>query len=324
MYFRAVVVLILSLAVLRDASAASGAVSRPSFGRSGGIPSGAADRRQQELTARRIEAKKKQYPELFTPKRVLGPALTTYPPAKADCGQTILRDRIVTTAVIVTDELVAKYDVLTSTEKSGGGGVAGIADEEATALEKTMLQRLALIHKRQENVRNLFSKLPLAYEEWPSVISGACPASFMSRGDFSHKASERGLGMAHYQIWRDWYYRYKEAELSMLSEAELQQEDSSRVGTAINADPRCKFAVPAGAALHRGEWRCSLVICFILFSGCAFIPRRKKKKACIRRAISVCVACLVRLPLTSPRRPPHYHPLCRKYAVVEEPLSACQ
>jgi len=244
MYFEQVLVLILCLVVLHDAQAASGAVSRPNFGRSGGITSGSSDRRQQELTSRRIEAKKKQYPELFAPKRVLGPALTTYPPAKADCGQTILRDRIVTTAVILTDELVAKYDVLTSAEKSGS--VTGSA-EEAQALEETMQQRLTFIRKRHENVRNLFSNLPLSYEEWPSVISGACPASFMSRGDFSHKASERGLGMAHYQIWRDWYYRYKEAELSMLSKAELQQQDGSRVGTAINADPRCKFAVPEAA-----------------------------------------------------------------------------
>lgn len=33
----------------------------------------------------------------------------------------------------------------------------------------------------------------------------------------------------------------------MLSEVELQQQDSSRVGTSINADPRCKFAVPASS-----------------------------------------------------------------------------
>jgi len=113
--------------IVWDANAASGAVSRPNFGRSAGMPPGSADRRQKELSSKRIEIKKKQYPELFAPKRVLGPALTTYPPAKSDCGQTILRDRIVTTAVIVTDDLVAKYDVLTATEKSGS--VAGNTEE---------------------------------------------------------------------------------------------------------------------------------------------------------------------------------------------------
>jgi len=39
----------------------------------------------------------------------------------------------------------------------------------------------------------------------------------------------------------------------MLSEVELQQQDSSRVGTSINADPRCKFAVPASSSSNAGS-----------------------------------------------------------------------
>ena len=115
------------LLLILHGKAASGFVSRPNFGHHAGIPYGSTDRRQNELLAKRIESKKKQYPELFAPKRVLGPALTKYPPAKSDCGQTILHDRIVTTAVIVTDELVAKYDVLTASEKSGS--VVGRVEE---------------------------------------------------------------------------------------------------------------------------------------------------------------------------------------------------
>jgi hypothetical protein len=233
------------LLIAEECRGSSGKVVRPQFGRQAGLPTGSADRRQQELHSNRLNDKIKQYPELFRPKRTLGPLMTNYPPTKADCGQTILHNRIVTTAVILTDELVAKYDVMTSEEKMGSTS-ASQRDPSFTSIERAMQQRLHLIHKRHENVRNIFAKLPLAYEEWPSVLAGACPISFMSRGPFSHRASERGLGMAHYMIWRDWFYRHRDTEISLMGDEDLHHSElgKDRTRNIVDVDPRCKWQVP--------------------------------------------------------------------------------
>lgn len=229
-------------------------ISRPNLGgqqsQSGGTGGGStsqqvgssSDRREKEVYSARVKEKMKQYPDLFRPKRVLGPAKTKFPPDKADCGQTVLYDRTVTTAVIVTDPLVAKYDALSSSEREGK--TQGTSKEDEKTLEKAVKKRLSLISQRQTSVRELLDKLPLAYEEWPSVLSGQCPLYFMSQGAYSHKATERGLGMAHFQIWQDWFFRLREAELGAMSEEEVLVSGSGRAGSVLNAGPRCKLSVP--------------------------------------------------------------------------------
>jgi hypothetical protein len=162
-----------------------------------------------------------------------------YPPDKASCGQTVLHDRVITTAVIVTDPLVAKYDVLTDSEVTGGTQASGdtaVADKE---LDSKIDERLKQIEKRHANVRDTLSTLPLAYEEWPSVLAGSCPKGFMTMGTFSHKASERGVGLAHAQIWQDWYYRNSEAEMAAMNVEEATLSGDSRSADSYNRDPRC-------------------------------------------------------------------------------------
>ena len=221
-------------------------ISRPSFGRVGNLMS-AEERKEREVYSKRIKEKKQQYPELFAPKRVLGPLKTKYPPEKSSCGQTILHDRIVSTAVIVTDPLIAKYDIMTSEESSGSTKKESSESETMKSaqmnLDKKISERLSLTEKRNKNVDSFFKNFPLAYEEWPSVLAGSCPVSFMSQGAFSHKASERGVAMAHFQIWQDWYYRNEEAELATMTEAELKLHDTG-TGRKFNNDPRCKTPLP--------------------------------------------------------------------------------
>ena len=225
---------------------AAGKISRPNLSASG--VGNAASRQAAQIESDRIKEKKKMYPELFGPKRVLGPMKTTYPPEKSSCGQTILHDRIVTTAVIVTDELVAKYDVLTDTEQKGSTTISSSSSKDQTEskLAEKMDNRLKQIHKRHENIRQTLEKLPLSYEEWPSVLAGACPASFMTQGKASHKASERGVALAHAQIWEDWYYRNNEAELAKMTEEEMgAMGPGGRTKNSVNTNPRCTPAIPS-------------------------------------------------------------------------------
>lgn len=54
--------------------------------------------------------------------------------------------------------------------------------------------------QRQENMQQLKDSLPFPLREWPSVFTKPCPNS-----QHNHK-TERGVALAHYQIWADFTY----------------------------------------------------------------------------------------------------------------------
>jgi hypothetical protein len=53
---------------------------------------------------------------------------------------------------------------------------------------------------RLENIRNLSAELPFELVHWPSVVTRPCP-----QNRHGHK-TERGVSLAHYQIWLDFIY----------------------------------------------------------------------------------------------------------------------
>ena len=71
-----------------------------------GYKSPAVRREQQEFT-RKMKQKIRDNIDLFR-RTPLNPMKTKYPPTKAECGQTALSDRVVSTAVIMTDESMAR------------------------------------------------------------------------------------------------------------------------------------------------------------------------------------------------------------------------
>ena len=206
-------------------------------GRSSGMSS--ADRRQQEEYSTRVKQKKKKNPELFVKKSPLGAAKTDYPPVKGECGQTVLHDRVVTTAVIITDPLMAKFNMLSEMEADGTTNPLHTEEgrtklEVGELIDKSMSEKVTtqeqLIEKRTKHAREFMSSLPLAYEEWPSVIAGRCPNS-----QHVHKASERGLAMAHHQVWQEWYRRQNTYYSSLTN---TNSDGGTNEGTALSKEDK--------------------------------------------------------------------------------------
>jgi hypothetical protein len=165
-------------------------VQRPNIGQSRGGQNGvksAAVRREEEEFGRRVKQKRRENPELFRPVQPLDPITTAYPPTKGQCGQTVLSDRVVTTAVIMTDEMMARYDLVNDLLKVNNETVITATTFVGGDVESKIEEKLQVIRKRVANARKVMSNLPVAYEEWPSVMAGECPEA-----NYAHTASERG------------------------------------------------------------------------------------------------------------------------------------
>jgi hypothetical protein len=67
-------------------------------------------------------------------------------------------------------------------------------------MEAQNLTATDIVHIRNEHARKFISLMPFPVIEWPAVFTRPCPSN--SNG---HK-SERGLALAHYQIWLDYLY----------------------------------------------------------------------------------------------------------------------
>ena len=167
-----------------------------------GYKSPAVRREQQEFT-RKMKQKIRDNIDLFRPTPPLNPMKTKYPPTKAECGQTALSDRVVSTAVIMTDESMARYDLVNELMKVSNETVITAATFSGGDIDEKVNEKLDVIKRRAANAREVLSQLPLAYEEWPSVNAGQCP-----NANYAHTSSERGVAMAHSLIWRDFYYRH--------------------------------------------------------------------------------------------------------------------
>lgn len=176
-------------------------------GTTGRIPS-YQQRKSEEQFHKRVRKKMRENPELFS-RRPLGPAQTIYPPVKSQCGQTILKDRIITTAVILTHPLMAKYGITdTMTQFSESSKVTA---DYFKKLDLLVSSKTRLIERRNEHARKVMTSLPLAYEEWPAVVAGTCPAHYTT---MPHRAEERGVTYAHKQVWWDWTWRVKQHYLN--------------------------------------------------------------------------------------------------------------
>lgn len=200
--------LVLVMLVLATACAQRARVKRPNLGGANqdlggdGYKSPAVRRGEAEF-AKKVKQKIRDNPEMFRPVPPLSPMKTKYPPKKGDCGQTALSDRVVSTAVIVTDESMARYDLINELVKVSNETVITAATFIGGDIDKKVNEKLEVIKMRTTNAREVLSQLPLAYEEWPSVNAGECP-----NANYVHTSSERGVALAHSLIWRDFYYRH--------------------------------------------------------------------------------------------------------------------
>jgi hypothetical protein len=186
------------LLFLNSTFAQEAIVGRPQIN---SIGKSSAVRREEQKFIKRVREKRRENPELFEKLPPLTPMKTAYPPSKGKCGQTALFDRTVTTAVVVMDELMARYDLVSDLLAMGNETV--ITSTSFAGLEAKIVEQEGKIRKRVENARSVLDQLPLAYEEWPSVLAGQCP-----QANFVHTASERGVALAHSMIWKDWYFRH--------------------------------------------------------------------------------------------------------------------
>jgi hypothetical protein len=106
----------------------------------------------------------------------------------------------------MTDEMMARYDLVNDLLKVNNETVITATTFVGGDVESKIEEKLQVIRKRVANAREVMSNLPVAYEEWPSVMAGECPEA-----NYAHTASERGVGLAHSLIWKDWYYRHTAA-----------------------------------------------------------------------------------------------------------------
>ena len=104
----------------------------------------------------------------------------------------ILSDKVVYSAIIVTDPLLA--DVLGRDFHRVPQGVNGSATDNA--------------RYRWTNSRELIAMLPLHVQTWHSLYTSSCPER-VSRGN------DRSVMMSHFQIWFDFVYSTKKDALSM-------------------------------------------------------------------------------------------------------------
>lgn len=199
------------LAFLAGAYGQRARVKRPNLklhgGAEGEVLRSASVRRGEAEFVKKVKQKMRENPEMFRPVPALDPMTTKYPPRKGDCGQTVLNDRVVSTTVIITDELMARYDLMNELMKIGNETIITAATFAGGDIERKINDKLEVIQNRTKNAREVLSQLPLAYEEWPSVNAGECP-----QANYAHTASERGVAMAHSLIWKDFYFRHSEKE----------------------------------------------------------------------------------------------------------------
>lgn len=93
-------------------------------------------------------------------------------------------------------------------------------------------KRMTLL--RLENIYNLSAELPFDLEYWPSVRVGPCPYGR------HHVKTERGVALAHYQIWRDFIYFDEEA----LYNSSLIINELGESFLASSSDHRVKNGIP--------------------------------------------------------------------------------
>ena len=68
----------------------------------------------------------------------------------------------------------------------------------------TMPSANGVVGERGIHARQFVKALPIAVVEWPPVFTKECPRHHLKRRH--HGATERGLALAHYQIWLDFVF----------------------------------------------------------------------------------------------------------------------
>ena len=218
-----------ALLLLAGVSCQRARIQRPSLhgGVDGESVHSISARRSEAEFKKKVLKKMHENPDLFRAVSPLNPMTTKYPPQKGDCGQTALSDRVVSTAVIVTDELMARYDLILELTEFSNETVLTSSTFAGSDVERKISEKLEVIKKRTANAREVLSQLPLAYEEWPSVSAGECP-----HANYVHTASERGVALAHSLIWKDFYYRHsdKKKKKKKLSRCDLEAANGDKSG----------------------------------------------------------------------------------------------
>jgi len=115
----------------------------------------------------------------------------------------ILNDKVIYSAIIVTDPLLA--DILGRDFHRVPQGVNGSATDNANF--------------RWANSRELVAVLPMQVQTWHSVFSSSCPDK-VSRGN------DRGVMMSHFQIWFDFVHNTRRDPLMELSWIVVFEDDA--------------------------------------------------------------------------------------------------
>jgi len=104
--------------------------------------------------------------------------------------QTFVKGRSVYGSVIMTDymgELTRSFGLLNST---------------ADGQNNPNLKAFQVAAARGSHIRTMLAKLPFPVVEWPPIYTKSCPHSLRA----FHTSTERGLMLAHYQIWLEFTF----------------------------------------------------------------------------------------------------------------------
>ena len=123
-------------------------VERPRFN---SVGKSSAVRRDEQQFIKRVREMRRENPSLFEKLPPLMPMKTAYPPRKGKCGQTAFFDRTVTAAVIISDELMARHDLVSDLLAFGNETV--ITSKSFSVLEAKISEQESKIRRRVENAR---------------------------------------------------------------------------------------------------------------------------------------------------------------------------
>jgi hypothetical protein len=102
----------------------------------------------------------------------------------------------------VTQQVIIPDLIESNSTLVKGINVYGAIIMSTYAHDTTIFNAINISLAREQNAREMYQQLPFPVMEWPAIITRGCPRYVKTQ----NQKSERGLTLAHYQIWLDFIY----------------------------------------------------------------------------------------------------------------------